>query len=168
MSIKITIRGTEFDLQQDADELNKVMDTLTPEEEEDAQRQIMKALGAETEEQMDGIIEEMQAQLEGEEEGETFDRQPIIPPFMMNLEDYNSYKFQNGITDASATAGEYTALINAGLTGKQALDLIVDRRNREHELALVSKQLETQIKIKELEIEAQLKVNGLKSLLNEE
>lgn len=167
MGITINIRGTEFDLQQDGDALNEIMDTLTPEEEEDAQRQIMNALGAETEEQMEEVITTMQANLE-DEDFEELTEQPIMPPFGMNLQDYNTCEFTHGIKLGSEVAGEYTALVNAGLTGKQAFELIVDRRNRAHEMEIANKQLETQIRIKELEIDTQLKINGLKSLLTEE
>lgn len=45
MALTVTIRGKEYDLQDS--NLEEIMSTLTPEEEEDVERQIMAIMGAE-------------------------------------------------------------------------------------------------------------------------
>ena len=58
MGIKVTIRGTEYDLETvNPTELEEVLDTLTEEEEEDVQKQIMDALGIDNEDDMIKLVE---------------------------------------------------------------------------------------------------------------
>ena len=58
MGIKVTIRGTEYDLETvNPTELEEVLDTLTEEEEDDLQKQIMDALGIDNEDDMVKLVE---------------------------------------------------------------------------------------------------------------
>ena len=68
MGIKVTIRGTEYDLETvNPDELEEVLDNLTEEEEEDVQKQIMDALGIDNEDDMVKLVERIDAEVEARE-----------------------------------------------------------------------------------------------------
>lgn len=160
MALTVTIRGKEYDLQDS--NLEEIMSTLTPEEEEDVERQIMAIMGAETKEEAEAMIDNMEEQLQEQQE------QPMFKPITLDFDDYDLDLFVQGIDKVSGIAGEYTALINAGMSSKQAFDLISDACNREHELLALRIQMEHQLKMKEMELQAQVKINGLQALVTEE
>ena len=93
--------------------------------------------------------------------------QPIVldPIKMVDMNDF--YSFQpdlvvKGIDSVSEICGKYMALVNTGLTNKQAFEVATYELMKEHEMTMIDKQ----IKLKELELEAQVKMSGVKQLLN--
>ena len=178
MGIKISVRGKEYDLETtDPNELEEVIDSLTPEEEEDVQQQIMNALGVD-EDGMARLVAQLEDELEEDEkpkrqtEAKETDaqmaQQPVLPPIFLDLEDFDQDLLKEGIDRATIAVGEYTALVNAGMTSKQAYDFMMGHRQRAHEKEMVDKQLAHQLAIKKMEAETQLQINGLKHLLNEQ
>ena len=93
-------------------------------------------------------------------------RQPVLPPIkFVNMDDFFSYDPQiivHGIDSVSDKVGQYLAYVNAGLTSAQAFELITAQEKREHELAVLDKQLE----LRKLEAEVQMKLSGVKQLLS--
>ena len=66
-----------------------------------------------------------------------------------------------GIDSVSNKVGQYLAFVNAGMTPAQAFELITIEDKRNHELAMVEKQLE----LRKLESELQMRLSGVKQLL---
>lgn len=183
MGIKVTIRGTEYDLETvNPDELEEVLDTLTEEEEEDVQKQIMDALGIDNEDDMVKLVERIDAEVEAREkakvkgenkpkEQEVPDlphQQPVLPPIILELDDYDLELLQRGADRATILAGEYTALVNAGMSSSQAVGFLKMEREQKHEKEMVAKQFEHQLAMKRIEAEVQLQIQGLKQILNEQ
>ena len=73
-----------------------------------------------------------------------------------------------GINEASYLSGRYTAFVNAGMSSKQAYELIVMQLKHEHEELMFEKQAKVQLEIKEKDIKMALQLNGLKNILNED
>lgn len=182
MGIKVTIRGEEYDLETvNPTELEEVLDTLTEEEEEDVQQQIMDALGIDNEEDMAKLVERIDAEVEAREKAKAKEgkpkeqelpelpqQQPVLPPIILDLEDYDLELLQRGTDRATILAGEYTALVNAGMSSAQAVAFLKMEREQKHEKEMVAKQFEHQLAMKRIEAEVQLQIQGLKQILNEQ
>lgn len=115
---------------------------------------------------LDDMIEYEDENEEDEDTTKTKCEQEILPPVkFVNMDDFFSYDpslVVKGIDSVSETVGQYLAFINAGMTSKQAFELITVEGHRKHELVIADKQLE----MKRLENDAQVRMASVKQLLN--
>ena len=171
--IKVTVEGNEIDLtgmtylefmvmseELNDKELQPVLDAIVDKIGEDGLANILA--------KFDELVETMEDEdFEEEIEESKPNTQPIVldPIKMVDMNDF--YSFQpdlvvKGIDSVSEICGKYMALVNTGLTNKQAFEVATYELMKEHEMAMIDKQ----IKLKELELEAQVKMSGVKQLLN--
>lgn len=171
--IKVTVKGNEIDLtgmtylefmvmseELNDKELQPVLDAIVDKIGEDGLANILA--------KFDKLVETMEdEEFEEEIEESKPNTQPIVldPIKMVDMNDF--YSFQpdlvvKGIDSVSEICGKYMALVNTGLTNKQAFEVATYELMKEHEMAMIDKQ----IKLKELELEAQVKMSGVKQLLN--
>ena len=75
---------------------------------------------------------------------------------------HDPYELQVGIKQASYIAGQFTALVNVGLSDKQAFDLIMTQLKHELDVDMFERQAEVQKEIESQKIKLQLQINGLK------
>lgn len=171
--IKVTVEGNEIDLtgmtylefmvmseELNDKELQPVLDAIVDKIGEDGLANILA--------KFDKLVETMEdEEFEEEIEESKPNTQPIVldPIKMVDMNDF--YSFQpdlvvKGIDSVSEICGKYMALVNTGLTNKQAFEVATYELMKEHEMAMIDKQ----IKLKELELEAQVKMSGVKQLLN--
>lgn len=173
--IKIHIRGEEIDLNEiDPKELEAMLDELTDEEADAINDEIVAQIGQDT---MDAII----AEVEGEkglvkEEGakpskDDKDDDDRLDPIMLDVPvglTHDLEQLDKGINEASYLSGRYTAYVNAGMSSKQAYELLVMQLKHEHEEVMFEKQAKVQLEIKERDIKMALQLNGLKNILSED
>lgn len=171
--IKVTVKGNEIDLtgmtylefmvmseELNDKELQPVLDAIVDKIGEEGLANILA--------KFDELVETMEdEEFEEEIEESKPNTQPIVldPIKMVDMNDF--YSFQpdlvvKGIDSVSEICGKYMALVNTGLTNKQAFEVATYELMKEHEMAMIDKQ----IKLKELELEAQVKMSGVKQLLN--
>ena len=167
--IKVTVKGNEIDLtgmtylefMVMSEELNdKELHAIVDKIGEEGLANILA--------KFDELVETMEdEEFEEEIEESKPNTQPIVldPIKMVDMNDF--YSFQpdlvvKGIDSVSEICGKYMALVNTGLTNKQAFEVATYELMKEHEMAMIDKQ----IKLKELELEAQVKMSGVKQLLN--
>ena len=171
--VKVTVKGNEIDLtgmtylefmvmseELDDKELQPVLDAIIDKIGEEGLANILA--------KFDDLVETMEDEdFEEEIEESKPNTQPIVldPIKMVDMNDF--YSFQpdlvvKGIDSVSEICGKYMALVNTGLTNKQAFEVATYELMKEHEMAMIDKQ----IKLKELELEAQVKMSGVKQLLN--
>lgn len=171
--IKVTVKGNEIDLtgmtylefmvmseELNDKELQPVLDAIVDKIGEEGLANILA--------KFDELVETMEDEdFEEEIEESKPNTQPIVldPIKMVDMNDF--YSFQpdlvvKGIDSVSEICGKYMALVNTGLTNKQAFEVATYELMKEHEMAMIDKQ----IKLKELELEAQVKMSGVKQLLN--
>lgn len=171
--IKVTVEGNEIDLtgmtylefmvmseELNDKELQPVLDAIVDKIGEDGLANILA--------KFDELAEIMEdEEFEEEIEESKPNTQPIVldPIKMVDMNDF--YSFQpdlvvKGVDSVSEICGKYMALVNTGLTNKQAFEVATYELMKEHEMAMIDKQ----IKLKELELEAQVKMSGVKQLLN--
>lgn len=183
--IVVNINGEQVDLGEFTyQEFTDFMETLTDDEAKVVLEQIINVIGGEALMVFLAKLEEMfneedealtgtgnapgsdtPAKNETVKEKED-SRQPVLPPVkFVNMDDFYSYDPQiivHGIDSVSDRVGQYLAYVNAGLTSAQAFELITAQEKREHELAVLDKQLE----LRKLEAEVQMKLSGVKQLLS--
>lgn len=183
--IVVNINGEQVDLGEFTyQEFTDFMETLTDDEAKVVLEQIINVIGGEALMVFLAKLEEMfneedealagtgnapgsdtPAKNETVKEKED-SRQPVLPPVkFVNMDDFYSYDPQiivHGIDSVSDKVGQYLAYVNAGLTSAQAFELITAQEKREHELAVLDKQLE----LRKLEAEVQMKLSGVKQLLS--
>lgn len=171
--IKVAVKGNEIDLtgmtylefmvmseELNDKELQPVLDAIVDKIGEDGLANILA--------KFDELVETMEDEdFEEEIEESKPNTQPIVldPIKMVDMNDF--YSFQpdlvvKGIDSVSEICGKYMALVNTGLTNKQAFEVATYELMKEHEMTMIDKQ----IKLKELELEAQVKMSGVKQLLN--
>jgi hypothetical protein len=70
-----------------------------------------------------------------------------LPPFQMELEDYDLAEFKRGIKDTSYIAGVITALFNAGLGESSVLDYLLSTKTIEHnkDVAIITKDMNVEV-----------------------
>ncbi|MED3562263.1 hypothetical protein [Bacillus xiapuensis] len=70
-----------------------------------------------------------------------------LPPFQMELEDYNFEEFKRGINDTSYIAGVITALFNAGLGESSVLDYLLSNKTIDHniEVAKINREMNVEV-----------------------
>ena len=162
--IKIHIRGEEIDLNEiDPKELEAMLDELTDEEADAINDEIVAQIGQDT---MDAIVAEVEA-----EKGLGKDDDDRLEPIMLDVPlglTHDLEMLDKGINEASYLSGRYTAYVNAGMSSKQAYELIVMQLKHEHEELMFEKQAKVQLEIKERDIKMALQLNGLKNILNED
>ena len=173
--IKIHIRGEEIDLNEiDPKELEAMLDELTDEEADAINDEIVAQIGQDT---MDAIVAEVEAEKglgkdEGAKPSAKDDKdEDRLDPIMLDVPvglTHDLEMLDKGINEASYLSGRYTAFVNAGMSSKQAYELIVMQLKQEHEEAMFEKQAKVQLEIKEKDIKMALQLNGLKNILNED
>ena len=163
--IKIHIRGEEIDLNEiDPRELEAMLDELTDEEADAINDEIVAQIGQDT---MDAIVAEV-AKPSAKDDKDDDDRlEPIMLDVPLGLT-HDLEMLDKGINEASYLSGRYTAYVNAGMSSKQAYELIVMQLKHEHEELMFEKQAKVQLEIKEKDIKMALQLNGLKNILNED
>ena len=174
--IKIHIRGEEIDLNEiDPKELEAMLDELTDEEADAINDEIVAQIGQDT---MDAIVAEVEAEKglvkdDGAKQSAKDDKddddrlEPIMLDVPLGLT-HDLEMLDKGINEASYLSGRYTAYVNAGMSSKQAYELIVMQLKHEHEELMFEKQAKVQLEIKEKDIKMALQLNGLKNILNED
>lgn len=103
--------------------------------------------------------------IEDDEEKTLTSGSKLDPVKFVNMNDYFSYDPElvvEGIDSVSNTVGKYLAYVNAGMSSDQAFALLTIDGERQHELATMDKQ----IKLKELEMELQVRMSSVKQLLS--
>jgi hypothetical protein len=66
--------------------------------------------------------------------GGSSDSSDTLPPFQLELEDFDVEEFKRGIKDTSYIAGVITAFLNAGVTEGFALDFLLNKETIKHNL----------------------------------
>ena len=133
--IKVHIKGVEYDLNEvNPDDLARMMDELTEEEAEAVAQEVQDQLGVED---LAKFVEELDAEeelLRGESKPLQDNSKATInlDPIILAVPDdgmltHDPYELQVGIKQASYIAGQFTALVNAGLSDKQAFDFFNDK-----------------------------------------
>ena len=174
--IKIHIRGEEIDLNEiDPKELEAMLDELTDEEADAINDEIVAQIGQDT---MDAIVAEVEAEKGlGKDDGakpsakDDKDDDDRLEPIMLDVPlglTHDLEMLDKGINEASYLSGRYTAYVNAGMSSKQAYELIVMQLKHEHDEVMFEKQAKLQKEIKEKDIKMALQLNGLKNILNED
>lgn len=174
--IKVHIKGVEYDLNEvNPDDLARMMDELTDEEAEAVAQEVQDQLGVED---LAKFVEELDA----EEELLKSESKPLqdnskatinLDPIILAVPDdgmltHDPYELQVGIKQASYIAGQFTALVNVGLSDKQAFDLIMTQLKHELDVDMFERQAEVQKEIEGQKIKLQLQINGLKQILDED
>ena len=174
--IKVHIKGVEYDLNEvNPDDLARMMDELTDEEAEAVAQEVQDQLGVED---LAKFVEELDAEeelLKGESKPLQDNSKATInlDPIILAVPDdgmltHDTYEIQLGIKQASYIAGQFTALVNAGLSDKQAFDLIMTQLKHELDVDMFERQAEVQKEIEGQKIKLQLQINGLKQILDED
>lgn len=174
--IKVHIKGVEYDLNEiHPDDLARMMDELTDEEAEAVAQEVQEQLGVED---LAKFVEELDAEeelLRGESKPLQDNSKATInlDPIILAVPDdgmftHDPYELQAGIKQASYVAGQFTALVNAGLSDKQAFDLIMTQLKHELDVDMFERQAEVQKEIEGQKIKLQLQINGLKQILDED
>lgn len=174
--IKIHIRGEEIDLNEiDPKELEAMLDELTDEEADAINDEIVAQIGQDT---MDAIVAEVEAEKGlGKDEGakpsakDDKDDDDRLDPIMLDVPvglTHDLEMLDKGINEASYLSGRYTAYVNAGMSSKQAYDLIVMQLKQEHEEAMFEKQAKLQKEIKAKDAELTLQMNAFKHIMSED
>ena len=174
--IKVHIKGVEYDLNEiHPDDLARMMDELTDEEAEAVAQEVQDQLGVED---LAKFVEELDAEeelLRGESKPLQDNSKATInlDPIILAVPDdgmftHDPYELQVGIKQASYIAGQFTALVNAGLSDKQAFDLIMTQLKHELDVDMFERQAEVQKEIEGQKIKLQLQINGLKQILDED
>ena len=128
------------------------------------------------EEAMDNLLQKLESMTDTikfcTNEDEEEDNEPtksnnktLDPVKFVNMNNYFSYDPElivEGIDSVSVSVGKYLAYINAGMSSDQAFALLTVDGERQHELATMDKQ----IQLKQLEIEAQVRMSSVKQLLS--
>lgn len=102
-----------------------------------------------TEQNKDQVLEPVE--LTSEELGELLSgseqSDDKLPPFLMELEDYDLDEFKRGLKETSYLAGKITAILNAGLSESSALDLILSMETVKHniEVAKLNKEMNVEV-----------------------
>jgi len=102
-----------------------------------------------TEQNKEKVLEPVE--LTSEELGELLsgseDMDDKLPPFLMELEDYDVEEFKRGIHESSYLAGKITAILNAGFSESSALDLILSMETVKHniEVAKLNKEMNVEM-----------------------
>ena len=174
--IKVHIKGVEYDLNEvNPDDLARMMDELTDEEAEAVAQEVQDQLGVED---LAKFVEELDAEeelLKGESKPLQDSSKATInlDPIILAVPDdgmltHDPYELQVGIKQASYIAGQFTALVNVGLSDKQAFDLIMTQLKHELDVDMFERQAEVQKEIEGQKIKLQLQINGLKQILDED
>lgn len=174
--IKVHIKGVEYDLNEvNPDDLARMMDELTDEEAEAIAQEVQDQLGVED---LAKFVEELDAEeelLKGESKPLQDNSKATInlDPIILAVPDdgmltHDPYELQVGIKQASYIAGQFTALVNVGLSDKQAFDLIMTQLKHELDVDMFERQAEVQKEIEGQKIKLQLQINGLKQILDED
>lgn len=174
--IKVHIKGVEYDLNEiHPDDLARMMDELTDEEAEAVAQEVQDQLGVED---LAKFVEELDAEeelLRGEVKPLQDNSKATInlDPIILAVPDdgmftHDPYELQAGIKQASYIAGQFTALVNAGLNDKQAFDLIMTQLKHELDVDMFERQAEVQKEIEGQKIKLQLQIQGLKHILEED
>ena len=174
--IKVHIKGVEYDLNEiHPDDLARMMDELTDEEAEAVAQEVQEQLGVED---LAKFVEELDAEeelLRGESKPLQDNSKATInlDPIILAVPDdgmftHDLYELQVGIKQASYIAGQFTALVNAGLSDKQAFDLIMTQLKHDLDVDMFERQAEVQKEIEGQKIKLQLQINGLKQILDED
>ena len=175
--IKIHIRGEELDLNEvDPEYLADLMDEISDEEAEAIEDEIRQQLSPEQNKALDEQLAVLGEELKEEEEvkpSNDKDDSIKLPPIYLAVPadgeiNHDIPKLMKGIEKGSETVGFFTALVNGGMTGKQAYDLIMTQMKYSHEIVMLEKQAEVQKEMKARELEVQLQIQGLKQLLSED
>ena len=175
--IKVHIKGVEYDLNEvNPDELARMMDELTDEECEAVAKEVQEQLGVED---LAKFVEELDAEeamLRGEDKpalDNSKQNSINLDPIILAVPDdgvltHDPYEFQLGIKQASYVAGQFTALVNAGLSDKQAYDLIMAQLKHDLDVDMFERQAEVQKELEGQKIKLQLQIQGLKHILEED
>lgn len=174
--IKVHIKGVEYDLNEiHPDDLARMMDELTDEEAEAVAQEVQEQLGVED---LAKFVEELDAEeelLRGESKPLQDNSKATInlDPIILAVPDdgmftHDPYELQAGIKQASYVAGQFTALVNAGLSDKQAFDLIMTQLKHELDVDMFERQAEVQKELEGQKIKLQLQIQGLKHILEED
>ena len=176
--IKVHIKGVEYDLNEvEPDELARMMDELTDEEAEAVAKEVQDQLGVDDLAQFVAEIEEEERALRGEptpSSSSSDNKNSInLDPIVLAVPDdgcltHDIREFQAGIQQGSFIAGQFTALINAGLNDKQAFDLIMAQLKHDLDVDMFERQAEVQKEIEGQKIKLQLQIQGLKHILEED
>lgn len=73
--------------------------------------------------------------------------QGLLPPFELELEDYNTESFIKGIDDASHICGVITAMLNTGVSEEFILTYLINKENIQCTLDSIKMNNETNIEI---------------------
>ena len=174
--IVVDVKGNKVNLGElTYEEFTNLMESLTDDEAREVLEQIIEKIGGEAFmmfldkiEEMSEEDEELEGGLEVDspKEEKSDDKQKPLPPVkFVNMDDFFSYDPElvvAGIDSVSHTVGQYLAFVNAGMTSQQAFELITAADKRAHENAMSEKQIE----LRKLESELQMKLAGVKQLLN--
>lgn len=174
--IKVHIKGVEYDLNEiHPDDLARMMDELTDEEAEAVAKEVQDQLGVDDLAQFVAELDEEEARLKGEEKVLTDNSSSSInlDPIILAVPDdgcltHDLQEFQLGVRQASFVAGQFTALVNAGLSDKQAYEVIMTQLKHNLDVDMFERQAEVQKEIEGQKIKLQLQINGLKQILDED
>ena len=124
---------------------------------------------------LDSILETIEEVVMAGEDEEDFNEEttsskgqtePIVldPIRMVDMNDFYSLdpeKVVKGIDSVSEICGRYIALVNSGMTNPQAYELATIELLKEHEMSMIDKQIE----LKKLELDTQVRINGVQRIL---
>lgn len=150
-------------------EFGELLDSLTDEEAQAVLAQIIEQIGMDSFIEFLAKVEEFSEDKDEEDEEEQSGnntKQIVLPPVKFaNMDDLFSYEPEaiiKGIDSVSNQVGQYLAFVNAGMSSEQAFELITIQDARKHEMIMADKQLE----LRKLEAEIQMKMAGVKQILN--
>lgn len=141
------------------EEAISLFDAITEKIGEDGLNGIMTVMNC----LMENAVEEIEETIEEEVEVNT---KPVVlhPIKMVNMDNIYELefdKFTKGIVNVSEICGRYTALINSGMSNEQAYEIATIELVKQCEMEVLDKQIE----LKKLELDAQVRVNGVQRIL---
>lgn len=159
--VKLTLQGEEhlFDLEKSTEELEAQIEAMGLTEDDTLELQAQLQQIALDHGFSIGEIDEDEGEDDSLPNGVFY-----YPPMM---EAHSEDNFFKGVTKMSEAKGEFVTLVNAGMTGAQALEFMLTMRAQEHELQLLDAQSTHAQKMKQIEVDAQTKLKALQGLVFE-
>lgn len=147
-------------------EVNQLLNAIVDKIGEEELTKVMTTMEELAEEEADKAEEDIHFP---KEEESTQNTKPIVlDPIKMASMD-NTYtldpdEFAKGIVSVSEICGRYTALVNSGLTNSQAYEIATMDLVKQCEMEVLDKQIE----LKKLELDTQVRINGVQRILGKQ
>lgn len=147
-------------------EVNQLLNAIVDKIGEEELTKVMTTMEELAEEEANKAEEDIHFSEEGES---TQNTKPIVldPIKMANMDNLYSLhpeEFAKGIVSVSEICGRYTALVNSGMTNTQAYEIATMELVKQCEMEVLDKQIE----LKKLELDAQVRVNGVQRILGKQ